>query len=82
MLFHDGAELTSADIKATYDRISKPPTGISIPRSILFKTVSEITAPDKYTVQFKLSVAAAGQFHDVGVCQRLERDLPAEDAGR
>jgi peptide/nickel transport system substrate-binding protein len=53
--FHDGAELTSADIKATFDRISKPPKGISIPRSVLFRAVSEITAPDKYTVQFKLS---------------------------
>src|SRR5208282_2404668 len=53
--FHDGAELTSADIKATFDRIAKPPHGISIPRSVLFRSVSEITAPDKYTVQFKLS---------------------------
>src|SRR6266699_876225 len=53
--FHDGAELTSDDVKATFDRISKPPQGISIPRSILFNAVSEITAPDKYTVQFKLS---------------------------
>jgi peptide/nickel transport system substrate-binding protein len=55
VLFHDGAELTSGDVKATFDRIVKPPPGISIPRSILFKSVSEITAPDKYTVQFKLS---------------------------
>jgi ABC-type transport system substrate-binding protein len=53
--FHDGAELTSDDIKATFDRISRPPQGIMIPRSILFKTVNEITTPDKYTVQFKLS---------------------------
>lgn len=54
VLFHDGAELTAADVKATFDRIAKPPQGISIPRSILFKAVSGITAPDKYTVQFKL----------------------------
>src|SRR5271166_2799061 len=53
--FHDGAELTSEDVKATYDRIAKPPTGISIPRSVLFKAVSEINARDKYTVEFKLS---------------------------
>jgi len=53
--FHDGAELTAEDVKATFDRISKPPQGISIPRSVLFKAVSEITTPDKYTVQFKLS---------------------------
>jgi peptide/nickel transport system substrate-binding protein len=53
--FHDGAELTSDDVKATFDRIVKPPQGVSIPRSILFKSVSEIAAPDKYTVQFKLA---------------------------
>jgi len=53
--FHDGAELASEDVKATFDRIIKPPQGISIPRSTLFKSVSEIAAPDKYTVQFKLA---------------------------
>jgi peptide/nickel transport system substrate-binding protein len=53
--FNDGAELTAEDVKATFDRIAKPPSGISIPRSILFKAVSEINARDKYTVEFKLS---------------------------
>jgi peptide/nickel transport system substrate-binding protein len=53
--FHDGAELTSDDVKATFDRIRKPPQGVSIPRSVLFKAVEEIAAPDKYTVQFKLA---------------------------
>src|SRR5438552_6647975 len=53
--FHDGAELTAEDVKATFDRIAKPPSGISIPRSILFKAVSEINAKDPYTVEFKLS---------------------------
>ena len=55
VLFHDGAELTAEDAKATFDRIAKPPSGISIPRSILFNSVSEITARDKHTVEFKLS---------------------------
>src|SRR5437763_3187965 len=53
--FHDGAELTAEDVKATFDRIAKPPSGISIPRSILFKAVSEINAKDPYTIEFKLS---------------------------
>jgi len=53
--FHDGAELTAEDVKATFDRIAKPPQGINIPRSILFKTVGEINARDPYTVEFKLS---------------------------
>ena len=60
--FHDGAEMTSDDVKATFDRISKPPQGINIPRSTLFAAVSEITAPDKYTVQFKLAEARPPEF--------------------
>ena len=55
MQFHDGAELTADDVKATFDRIAKPPQGISIPRSILFKAVSEINAKDPYTIEFKLA---------------------------
>ena len=79
--FHDGAELTSEDVKATFDRIAKPPQGISIPRSILFKAVSEINARDKYTVEFKLSEPRPPQLHHVGDRQRLERHRPQEDAG-
>ena len=60
--FHDGAELTSDDVKATFDRIRKPPQGVSIPRSILFKAVNEIAAPDKYTVQFKLEAPRPASF--------------------
>jgi peptide/nickel transport system substrate-binding protein len=41
--FHDDAELAADDVKATFDRIVKPPEGVSIPRSILFRAVSEIT---------------------------------------
>src|SRR6202045_2009553 len=55
VLFHDGAELTAEDVKATFDRIAKPPQGISIPRSTLFRAVNEINARDKYTIEFKLS---------------------------
>jgi ABC-type transport system substrate-binding protein len=50
--FHDGADLTAEDVKATFDRIAKPPSGIAIPRSILFKSVSEINARDKHSVEF------------------------------
>src|SRR5215471_17443621 len=60
--FNDGAELTAEDVKATFDRIAKPPAGISIPRSILFKSVSEINARDKYTVEFKLAEARPVNF--------------------
>jgi len=53
--FHDGADLTAEDVKATFDRIVKPPEGVSIPRTPLFATVSEINARDKHTIEFKLS---------------------------
>jgi peptide/nickel transport system substrate-binding protein len=55
VLFHDGAEFTADDVKATYDRIIKPPAGISIPRSVLFAAVSEVNVKDKNTIEFKLS---------------------------
>jgi ABC-type transport system substrate-binding protein len=60
--FHDGAELTAEDVKATFDRIARPPAGVSIPRSTLFRAVSEITAPDAYTIQFKLSAPRPASF--------------------
>ena len=60
--FHDGAEFTADDVKATYDRIAKPPAGISIPRSILFSSVSEINVRDKHTIEFKLSEPRPANF--------------------
>src|SRR5438552_4588129 len=60
--FHDGAELTAEDVKATFDRIAKPPKGVSIPRSVLFKAVSEIDVRDRYTVEFKLSEPRPANF--------------------
>ncbi len=62
VVFHDGADFTSEDVKATFDRIRKPPQGVSIPRSTLFATVEEITAPDKKTVVFKLSEPRPASF--------------------
>jgi peptide/nickel transport system substrate-binding protein len=60
--FHDGAELTSEDVKATFDRIRKPPEGISMPRGKLFAAVEEIKTPDKYIVEFKLSAPRPASF--------------------
>src|SRR6266481_9980102 len=60
--FHDGTDFTSADVKATFDRIVKPPSGVSIPRTPLFRAVSEINARDKYTVEFKLAAPRSVNF--------------------
>lgn len=60
--FHDGADFTADDVKATFDRIVKPPQGISIPRSALFKAVESINVRDPYTVEFKLSAPRPPNF--------------------
>jgi peptide/nickel transport system substrate-binding protein len=60
--FHDGAEFTAEDVKATYARIIWPPKGISIPRTPLFSAVSEINIRDPYTIEFKLSESRPTSF--------------------
>ena len=52
--FHDGDELTSADVKATYDRIIFPREGLVSLRQVFFQAVDAISAPDAYTVEFTL----------------------------
>jgi ABC-type transport system substrate-binding protein len=53
--FHDGAELTADDIKATFDRIIFPPTGMISPRMSVFEAVTEVRVIDPLTVEFELS---------------------------
>jgi ABC-type transport system substrate-binding protein len=53
--FHDGAELTANDVKATYERIVRPPKGVVIPRSSLFTAVGEIVVLDPHRVEFRLT---------------------------
>lgn len=55
VLFHDGSALTSADIKATFERLRKPPAGIVSANQALFQAVTDIETPDAATVVFKLS---------------------------
>ena len=54
ILFHDGAELISEDIKATFDRIIFPPVGMISPRQSVFEAVTEIRTVDPLTVEFVL----------------------------
>ena len=55
--FHDGALMTSADVKATFDRIIFPPEGVNSGREGVFKAaaMSEVNAVDPLTVEFVLS---------------------------
>jgi ABC-type transport system substrate-binding protein len=55
--FHDGADFTAEDVKATYERIARPPKGVVIPRTPLFATVGDIVAVNPHTVEFRLTEA-------------------------
>src|SRR5258708_981338 len=52
---HDGSPLTSADVKATFERIRKPPEGIVSVRQADFEDIASIETPDAQTVVFKLA---------------------------
>jgi peptide/nickel transport system substrate-binding protein len=55
--FHDGADFTAEDVKATYDRIARPPKGVVIPRTPLFATVGDIVVVNPHTIEFRLTEA-------------------------
>ncbi|MDP2953250.1 MAG: ABC transporter substrate-binding protein, partial [Chloroflexota bacterium] len=52
--FHDGSALTSADVKASFDRQVSPPKGVFSRRQAYFDAVEKIETPDANTVRFVL----------------------------
>jgi peptide/nickel transport system substrate-binding protein len=52
--FHDGSALTSRDVKASYERIIKPPEGVVSARKQSYGAIDAIETPDARTVVFKL----------------------------
>src|SRR5215475_3582106 len=52
--FHDGSEMTSKDVKASYDRIINPPAGIKSLRKDMYDSVKAVETPDAATVVFRL----------------------------
>jgi peptide/nickel transport system substrate-binding protein len=59
--FHDGSEMTSKDVKASYDKIIFPPAGVGSSRKGQYAVVEAVQAPDAYTVVFRLK-NASGSF--------------------
>jgi peptide/nickel transport system substrate-binding protein len=57
--FHDGSELTSKDVKATYEKIIFPPQGVASARKAYYAMVDRIETPDIYTVVFYLKYPSA-----------------------
>ena len=57
--FHDGSEMTSADVKASWERMIWPPEGVVSPRRSYYEAVKSIEAPDRNTVVFRLHYPSA-----------------------
>jgi len=57
--FSDGSPLTSADVKATYDRLRNPPQGVVSTRKATFGDIGTIETPDATTVVFKMKAVNA-----------------------
>jgi peptide/nickel transport system substrate-binding protein len=54
VLFHDGAPLTSSDVKASYQRILHPPPGVISARQSDYASIVAIDVPDPLTIIFHL----------------------------
>ncbi|HXH12363.1 MAG TPA: ABC transporter substrate-binding protein [Alphaproteobacteria bacterium] len=52
--FHDGSELTSADVKVSWDRILFPSEGVVSIRRSNYPMIKSVEAPEPYTVVFRL----------------------------
>ena len=74
--FHDGSPLTSADVKASYDKIIFPPQGVRSVRKNAYTEITQVDAPDPTTVVFKLKFPSGVAPGQPGLA--LERDLPQE----
>lgn len=64
--FHDGSPMTSADIKASYERIINPPEGVVSPRRALHEDIASIETPDAHTVVFRLKAPNASMANNFG----------------
>lgn len=54
VVFHDGSPFSAKDVKASLDRIRKPPEGVVSVRKAAFEDVADITTPDDNTVVIQL----------------------------
>jgi peptide/nickel transport system substrate-binding protein len=57
--FHDGSILTAKDVKASYDKIIFPASGLMSMRKAFYSVVEKVEAPDDYTVVFRLKHPSA-----------------------
>jgi peptide/nickel transport system substrate-binding protein len=70
--FHDGTPFSSADVKATFERVKNPPANVVSVRKAWFEPVSRIETPDQRTAVFHLTRPSAFLFtgfgsHNMGI---------------
>lgn len=53
--FHDGTALTAEDVRVSYERIRRPPPGVTSARAERYADIAAIDTPDPQTVVFKLT---------------------------
>jgi peptide/nickel transport system substrate-binding protein len=53
--FHDGEILSSADVKATYERLKRPPPGVVSTRQAYFQGITNIDTPNSTTLVFHMA---------------------------
>jgi peptide/nickel transport system substrate-binding protein len=78
--FHDGTPFTSADVKATYDRLRHPPQGVASIRQATFGDIGAIETPDPLTVVVKMKAVNAAMlehFASPWNCIYAAKDLDA-----
>jgi peptide/nickel transport system substrate-binding protein len=63
--FHDGSELTSRDVMATYQKIINPPAGLTSVRKGEYLAVELVMAPEPYVVAFKLKWPSPSFIHSL-----------------
>jgi peptide/nickel transport system substrate-binding protein len=80
--FHDGSQMTSRDVKATYDKIIAPPSGMTSARKGEYLEIELVLAPEPYIVAFKLKWPAPSFIHSLASpwnwiykADILERDI-------
>ncbi len=77
ILFHDGKEMTSRDVKFTFDRLRDPDVGAATVS--LYSNIADITTPDDYTVVFELEEPNSEFLKDLGDYHALIMDADNED---
>ena len=63
--FHDGSEMTSRDVRATYQKIISPPPGITSVRRGEYLQIETVQAPEPYVVAFKLKWPSPSFIHSL-----------------